>query len=97
MEHKIILCSAKCLSNSGLVSGAVLKNCGVDHSRLETGCRKPRYGADPSSLYTAPGGLDGVSGDRVYGLSSFTKCGTIDPASSWTLGSLAIKRGGWCR
>lgn len=32
MEHTIILCSAKCLSNSGLVSGAMLKNCDVDHS-----------------------------------------------------------------
>lgn len=32
MEHKTILCSATFLSNSGPVSGAVLKNCSGDFS-----------------------------------------------------------------
>lgn len=41
MEHKIILCSAKCLSSSGLVSGAALKNCGVDHSSWKLVAESP--------------------------------------------------------
>lgn len=72
MEHKTVLCSAKFLSNCGLVSGVVLKNCSVDFSSWKLITESLAMELARSSLCTADRGLDCMSGDLVYGLSSLT-------------------------
>lgn len=76
MEHKTILCSAKFLSKSGLVSGFIL-NCNVGFSSW-------KLVTESSVMELAKGAClqlreDYVmSGNLVYVVSSFTNCGIVD-------------------